>query len=570
MRDFALYLLGVNMQWLNTLLFDPNSIAHIVLVYLSIIAIGLAIGRLKFFGISLGSIVVLFVGLVFSYFGVRVNPNVLAFAKDFGLIIFIFYIGLQVGPSFFSSFKSVGVVLNALMIFGWLLGIAITIGMFFVFSDTISLQEILGVHYGAVTNTPGLGATQEALAQLGVVSNEITAAYACAYPLGLTGIIGVSIFLRWFFKVDMAEEDRHWDIEEREINQAPVSYHIYITNHLLDGKTISESHERIPRPFICSRVMHEGKITSPLPETVLHVGDTIRVVSTPEHRRDIIAAFGKEDEKINLETAHSPLVRRRLLVTKSSLGGKTISDLSLASNDGVNITRVFRAGTELFPYANLHIQVGDVIQCVGPENAVKRMEGRLGNQAKHLDQPNIAAIFLGMTVGVLLGSLPFAIPGMPTPIKLGMAGGPLIIAILLGRYGASLRLSTYMTTSSNLMSREIGISLFLASVGLSAGDTFVQALVSGNGLLFALIGFCITIIPQIVVGILARVVCKLNYHSIIGLLIGLGTNSPILSYASTLSEKNAAPVAYSTVYPLAMFLRITTGQLILLAMWTYL
>lgn len=558
------------MQWLNTLLTDPNSIAHIVLVYMSIISIGLAIGRIKFFGISLGSIVVLFVGLAFSYFGVKVNSDVLSFAKDFGLIIFIFYIGLQVGPSFFSSFKSVGVVLNSLMVFGWVLGIAITIGLFFLFFGTVSLPEVLGAHYGAVTNTPGLGATQEALKQLGYVSSDITAAYACAYPLGLTGIIGVSIFLRWLFKVDMAEEDRHWDVEEREINQAPVSYHIYITNHLLDGVTITQAHERITRPFICSRVMHAGEITSPLPDTVLHVGDTIRVVSTPQHRRDIIAAFGKEDLRINLETTHTPLVRRRILITKSSLGGKTIDDLSsLANTDGVNITRVFRAGTEIFPYANLHIQVGDVLQCVGPENAIKRMEGRLGNQAKHLDQPNIAAIFMGMTIGIIFGSIPFAIPGMPTPIKLGMAGGPLIIAILLGRYGASWHLSTYMTTSSNLMSREIGISLFLASVGLSAGETFVHALVSGNGLLFALIGFCITIIPQVIVGIIARVFCKLNYHSIVGLLIGLGTNSPILSYASTLSEKNAAPVAYSTVYPLAMFLRITAGQLILLGMWTY-
>lgn len=558
------------MQWLNTLLTDPNSIAHIVLVYMSIISIGLAIGRIKFFGISLGSIIVLFVGLAFSYFGVKVNSDVLSFAKDFGLIIFIFYIGLQVGPSFFSSFKSVGVVLNSLMVFGWVLGIAITIGLFFLFFGTVSLPEVLGAHYGAVTNTPGLGATQEALKQFGYVSGDITAAYACAYPLGLTGIIGVSIFLRWLFKVDMAEEDRHWDVEEREINQAPVSYHIYITNHLLDGVTITQAHERITRPFICSRVMHAGEITSPLPDTVLHVGDTIRVVSTPQHRRDIIAAFGKEDLRINLETTHTPLVRRRILITKSSLGGKTINDLSsLANTDGVNITRVFRAGTEIFPYANLHIQVGDVLQCVGPENAIKRMEGRLGNQAKHLDQPNIAAIFMGMTIGIIFGSIPFAIPGMPTPIKLGMAGGPLIIAILLGRYGASWHLSTYMTTSSNLMSREIGISLFLASVGLSAGETFVHALVSGNGLLFALIGFCITIIPQVIVGIIARVFCKLNYHSIVGLLIGLGTNSPILSYASTLSEKNAAPVAYSTVYPLAMFLRITAGQLILLGMWTY-
>ncbi len=557
------------MQWLNTILTDPMSVTHSVVMYMAMISIGLAIGRIKFFGVALGSIVVLFVGLVFGHFGVKLDPQIMAFAKDFGLIIFVFYIGLQVGPSFFSSFKSVGVKLNGLMIFGILVSVFLTIGLFFVFSDVVTLPQILGVHFGAVTNTPALGATQEALNQMNYTGESIAVAYACAYPMGLTGIVLVSIILRKLFKADLAEEDRAWETEEREISQAPVFYHIYVTNHMLAGLTLAEVHQRIPRPFVCSRILHKGEISSVFPETVLEVGDTVRIVSTPEHRRSIIAAMGKEDERIDLVLPNSPVVRKRLVVTRPEVCGKTVEEITFSHVEGINVTRVWRAGTELFADDQMHVQPGDILQCVGPENAIKRMEARVGNNQKNLEQPNIGAIFMGMTVGVLFGSIPFAFPGMPTPIKLGMAGGPLIIAILMGRYGASLRLSTYTTNSSNLMVREIGLSLFLATVGVTAGSTFVDSIVSGNGALFALIGVMITIIPQLIVGMVARWACHMNYHSIIGLLVGLGTNSPILGYVSTLSEKNAAAVSYSTVYPLAMFIRIISGQLILIAMWAF-
>lgn len=557
------------MDWFYSLLTDTSSIAHTALIYTAIITLGLALGRIKVKGISLGVIGVLFVGLFFAHFGAKVDPEVLGFTRDFGLIIFIFFVGLQVGPSFFSSFKSVGLVLNGLMLLTVFTGIAITIILFFVFQDQISLAQILGVHYGSITCTPGLGATKEALAEMGYHGEDIAIGYACAYPLGLVTIIGVAILLRVLFHVDLAEEDKHWEDEEIEINQAPVVFHVYITNHTLDGLTIRECRRRIPRQFVCSRLLHRGEISSPFADTVLHYGDTIRIVATPDQKMDIVAAFGKEDERIDLATQHSPVDRQRVIITRDSMNGRTVADLEFADKDGVHITRIWRAGMELFPYAKMHLQVGDILQCVGPIDGIKRLAGIVGNHPKVLEQPNLAAIFLGITCGVLVGSIPLLIPGMPTPIKLGLAGGPLVISILLGRFGASLHLATYTSNAANLAVREIGISLFLASVGLTAGGTFVESLVAGNGLLYAGIGFAITFIPQILTGIVSRVFFKLNYHSILGLLIGACTNSPILAYAASLSEKSATAVAYSTVYPLAMFLRVVTGQIILVFMWSY-
>jgi putative transport protein len=328
------------MEWLNALLTNPDSIPHIAIVYATIITLGLALGRVKVKGISLGVIAVLFVGLIFSHFGVKINMDVLGFTRDFGLVLFIFFVGLQVGPSFFSSFKSVGVVLNSLMLLTIAVGVGLTILLYFIFSDTISLASMLGVHYGAITCTPGLGATQEALNQVGYQGEDIAIAYACSYPLGLVTIIGVSVLLRVLFKVDLAEEDRHWDVEEKEINQAPVVFHIYVTNHMLDGISIGEAHRRIPRPFIISRLMHRGEIVSPNAEFIIHHGDTIRVLATPADKMDIVAAFGKEDNRIDISTERSPLTRQRIIVTRDDMNGKTINDLSLAHSDGVNIVRL--------------------------------------------------------------------------------------------------------------------------------------------------------------------------------------------------------------------------------------
>ena len=557
------------MQWLTALFTNPDSIAHIILAYSIVVALGLALGRIRVFGVSLGVTFVLFAGLALNYFGLKVNPTVLGFIRDFGLIMFVFFIGLQVGPSFFSSFKSGGVVLNCLMILAVILSVAVTIILYFLFDDTISLAQMLGVHFGAVTNTPGLGATQEALAQLNYHGEDIAVGYACAYPLGVVSIIGTAIALRLIFRIDLKQEDKHWEAEEKASNHVSIFFHVVVANRALEARTIGSIRDFIGRPFICSRILHNGEITSPSADSLVHVGDTIRVVSAEENKDAIVAFFGEEDKKIDLATEHSPITSRRLVVTRQTINGTTISDLHLSHSDGVNITRVYRAGMQLFPYQNLHIQIGDELFCVGPENSVKRLADRVGNQVKRLEHPNLVTIFLGIAMGILFGSLPLAIPGMPVPLKLGLAGGPLIIAILLGRYGSLFRLVTYTTSSANLMMREIGIALFLASVGLAAGENFVAALLIGNGWLYVGLGLFVTIIPLLIVGIIARKFFHINYHSIVGLLAGATTDPPMLAYAATLSEKNSSAVAYSTVYPLAMFLRILTGQLILLAMWSF-
>lgn len=557
------------MDWLISLFSNPNSVAHILLVYSIVIALGMGLGRIKVFGVSLGVTFVLFTGLLLNYLGMKIDPTVLGFIRDFGLILFVFFIGLQVGPSFFSSFKSGGIVLNGLMILAVVLSVVVTIVLYFLFSDTVSLAQMLGVHYGAVTNTPGLGATQEALAQLNYQGEDIAVAYACAYPLGVVSIIGTAIALRFIFKIDMKEEDQHWEAEEKASNHVSIFFHVHVTNKALEGRKIGDIRAFIARPFICSRIQHNGEITSPNSDSVVHVGDLVRVVSGEENKDAIVAFFGEEDTKADLATEHSPITSKRLSVTRPEINGLTVGDLHLSHSDGVNITRVYRAGMQLFPYQNLHIQMGDELYCVGPINSIKRLEDRLGNKVKRLEHPNLIAIFIGIAIGILFGSLPIAIPGMPVPLKLGLAGGPLIIAILLGRFGSLFRLVTYTTSSANLMLRELGISLFLASVGLAAGENFVDALLVGNGPLYVVLGLLVTIIPLLTVGCIARHFFHINYHSIVGLMAGATTDPPTLAYAATLSEKNSSAVAYSTVYPLAMFLRILTGQLVLLVMWSF-
>lgn len=367
----------------------------------------------------------------------------------------------------------------------------------------------------------------------------------------------------------MKEEDRHWEAEEKAANHVSIFFHVKVANRALEGRSIAAIRAFIDRPFICSRILHEGEISSPNADSLVHVGDVVRVVSAEENKDAIVAFFGEENTEVDLATEHSPITSRNIIITRPEINGQTIGDLHLSHSDGVNITRVYRAGMQLFPYQHLHLQMGDQLYCVGPTNSVKRLETRLGNQVKRLEHPNLMAIFIGIALGIVFGSLPIALPGMPVPLKLGLAGGPLIVAILLGRFGSLARLVTYTTSSANLMLRELGISLFLASVGLAAGENFVQALLVGNGPLYVLLGLVVTIIPILVVGCIARHFFHINYHSIVGLLAGATTDPPTLAYASTLSEKNSSAVAYTTVYPLAMFLRILTGQLVLLLMWYF-
>lgn len=491
------------------------------------------------------------------------------FLRDFGLILFVFFIGLQVGPSFFASFKSGGIQLNFLTVLAVVLSILITVGLYFLLSDSVSLPQMLGVHFGAVTNTPGLGATQEALDMFGYVGENIAVGYACAYPLGVVGIIVSAILIRLIFRINVKEEERLWEEAEKDSNNVPIYFHVEITNAAVDGKTIREVRHIIGRSFICSRVLHEGVISSPGPDTIIHCADKLRIVSNADDKDAILTFFGREDTEVDLATEHSPLITRTILVSREEVNGIRLAELHLSKMDGVNITRIFRAGMTLFPYQNLHLQMGDQVYCVGPERAIARLAAVLGNQVKKLDHPNIISVFLGIAVGIILGYLPLAIPGMPVPLKLGLAGGPLIVAILLGYWGPHIRLVTYTTHSANLMLREMGIALFLASVGLSAGGKFVSALLEGNGLLYIGSGLVITIVPLLIIGVIARIKFKLNYHSIVGLLAGATTDPPTLAYANTLSEKDCSAIAYSTVYPLAMFLRILTGQLVLILLWGF-
>lgn len=557
------------MDWLRALFTDTNAVAHIILVYALVVALGTLLGRIKVAGISLGVTFVLFVGLAAGHFGLTVPEPVLFFIRDFGLTLFIFFVGLQVGPSFFSSFKSGGLVLNLLTVMIVLLGIVVTVALWFLLKDWVSLPQMLGVHYGAVTNTPGLGATQEALDLLHYEGENIAVAYACAYPLGVVGAIFSAVLLRKIFSIDLAEEDKHWETEEKEHNREPIFFHVEVTNPAVAGKSLGAIREFTGRSFICSRILSKGELSSPTAETVVQEGDVLRIVAAPEDRLPVTAFFGGEKQGVDLATEKSPLATRTILITREKFNGMTLKALALNQMDGVNITRVFRAGMTLFPYSNLHLQVGDQVYCVGPEPALQRLETLLGNKMKKLYHPNIFTIFVGLAFGIVLGSIPIAVPGMPAPLKLGLAGGPLIVAILLGRFGNFARLVTYTTQSASLMMREIGISLFLASVGLAAGESFVAAITQGNGLLYVLLGLFVTLIPLIVVGIVARKVYRINYHSIVGLMAGATTDPPALAYAATLSEKNSSSVAYSTVYPLAMFLRILTGQLLLVLLWGF-
>lgn len=558
------------MNWLSQLFLNPDSIGHIVFVYGLVIALGTYLGHIKVLGVSFGVTCVLFVALLINYAGIRVNPTVLSFLRDFGLIFFVYLMGLQVGPSFFNSFKHEGVHLNVLTVFSVIVSIAVTIALFFMLGGTITLPQILGVHFGAITNTPGLGATQEALDVMGYQGESIAVAYACAYPLGVVATILSLIALRYLFSVDLKEEDKRILDEESAANTAPIYFQLELQNSRLEGITIHEARRLIGRSFICSRVLHEGTISSPTGNSVLHVGDIMRLVSEPDDKEALLAFFGRETPDVDLANdKHSPVCSALIRVTRENVNGTRVRDLHLSRLDGVNITRVYRNGIQLFPHKALRLQLGDKVYCVGPERSIARLASLLGNQLQKLDHPNIIVIFLGILLGVLIGSVPLAIPGIPVPLKLGLAGGPLIVAILLGYYGPRIKLVTYTTYSANLMLREIGIAIFLASVGLSAGENFVNALLHGNGPLYVLLGLAVTVIPCLVTGAFARLRFRMNFHHIMGMLAGANTNVPALAYAGMQSETNAALVAYSTVYPLALFLRILTGQLILVALWSF-
>lgn len=557
------------MDWLINLFTTTDSVAHIVLLYAIVIAVGVYLGKIKIGGISIGVTFVLFAGIAAGHIGFTAPTNILSFLQEFGLILFVFMIGLQVGPSFLESFRKGGITLNLLSTVMVVLNVIVMFACYYIFFDTSdpkNLPMMVGTLYGAVTNTPGLGAANETLYSIfdrGEVP-QIASGYACAYPLGVLGIIGATIAIKYIFGIKLEKEEEELAKEEEDNDDVkPHFMDLEVTNLYLEGKTLAQVHNFLNRDFVCSRILHDGHVSIPNGSTIFHIGDKLFVVCAENDAEAIIAFIGPTIN-VDWKKQDEPMVSKRILVTRSSINGKTLGQMHFSSAYGVNVTRVTRQGMDLFAIPSLSLQVGDRIMVVGPEDAVNRVAAVMGNSIKRLDAPNIATIFVGVFIGILFGSIPVAIPGIPVPIKLGIAGGPLIIAILIGRYGYKVHLVTYTTTSANMMLREIGLMLFLASVGIKAGDGFLETVIQGDGVKYVYTGFLITIIPILIIGIIARKKYKFNYCTIMGMIAGTYTDPPALAYANSICSKEAPSIGYSTVYPLSMFLRIFTAQIIVL------
>ncbi len=554
------------MEWINELLWGQG-IAHSFLLLSVVIAVGILCGKIKIFGISLGITMVLFVGIILSHFGFTINSEINHFFKEFGLILFVYSVGLQVGPGFFSSFKKGGITLNMLAVGIVLLGVTVTLIIHYV--TGIPMQTMVGILSGAVTNTPGLGAAQQAFADThGSVDDTIALGYAVAYPLGVVGIILSILAIKGIFKVSMEKEQEELKKEDEKSNNGAKTVSLVVKNPAVFEKTISEiSALSEHTSFVISRVWrHSNKqIEIVDANTVLHEDDKIFVITTSQDIDSIVSLIG---EVINMERKQwirleSQLINRRILITNPKLNGKKLGELQLRKIYGINITRIQRAGVELLATPSLALQVGDTVSVVGTDSAIASVEKVLGNSMKRLNEPNLVSIFIGIGLGMLLGSIPFVFPGIPQPVKLGLAGGPLIVAILLSRFGYKLKLLTYTTQSANLMLREVGITLFLACVGLGAGEKFVDTVVNG-GYAWIGYGFLITTIPLLIIGIIGRSVFKLNYLTLMGLIAGSTTDPPALAYSNATAGNDAPSVSYATVYPLTMFMRVLTAQLLIL------
>ena len=550
------------MDWLNSLFFGTG-VPHSIFILTLAIAGGISLSHhLKFKGITLGITWILFCAIAMSHFGMHLDPMVETFAKDFGLILFVYSIGLQVGPSFFSSFGKGGIKLNMLALSIVLLG-CVTAYVISLLSG-VDIATMTGVLFGAVTNTPGLGAAQQAFADItGNANPNIASGYAMAYPLGVVGIIAVILAMRWFFRIKLDKEEARV-MAESEVQKEVEFIDVLLTNPQVEGAHIRELGQLCHMNLIVSRLLRpNGEDELPDVETVLHVGDRIRVVVDKENEKSVLL-LGMETTLPTDHKAQAHLVSRHVIVTKPELNGKRIGDLNVRATYHVSITRIRRAGVELLATRDLYLQLGDRITVVGEERAVDKVESLFGNSTKRLDIPNLASIFLGIALGVLAGVVPIMLPGLAQPFKLGIAGGSLIIAILMSCFGPKMHIITYTTSSANLMIREIGIAMFLAAVGFGAGKTFVPTLLDG-GYVWIGYGVIITLLPLLLVGVVARLWLKLDYFTLMGLLAGSTTNPPALAYATTVSSANdRAAVAYSTVYPLTMFLRVLTGQLMIL------
>ena len=557
---------------MNELIFGTG-IAHTILLFALVIATGIYLGRFKVKGVSIGSTWILFVGILLSHFGFRADPHILSFMKDFGLILFVFSIGLQVGPGFFHTFRTGGLKMNLLAFLMVILAVGVTLSIHFITGE--DLRIMTGVMSGAVTNTPGLGAAQQTLSDAMSASgisqavvadstSSIASAYAVAYPLGVLGVIFLLIFFKAIFKVDIDKEKEALDNEGNEGGNA-IRASYQVCNPALFGMTVASLIKDDGDRFVISRISHGGVVETPGPATVLNEGDNVLVITSQAHEEAVKILFGKELEIPFSEwtAKKSSPVARKITITRSGLTGKKLRELNVRSLYGVTVTRVIRAGVELVANPNLYLQMGDTLLVVGDEEGIDKVARLFGNKASRLSHPNLVPIFFGIVIGVIFGSIPISFPGVPQPVKLGLAGGPLIISILLGYFGPKMKITTYTTVSANMMLREIGISFFLAAVGLGAGANFISAIVNG-GYWWILYGFLITVVPIIVTVLVARLALKLNFYQICGLLAGSTTNPPVLAFAQGAYGTDYTSVNYATVYPLSMFMRVLAAQLLIL------
>lgn len=559
------------MSWLIELITDNSSVAHAIFLYALVIAFGVILGKIKIFGISLGVTFVLFVGILAGHLNLTVDPQILNFIREFGLILFIFSIGLQVGPGFFSSFKKGGLILNGLAVLIIVLNIAVALSIYFGFGG-ISATDLVGVLSGAVTNTPGLGAAQQSLAEVqGASAAEaiqgMSMGYAAAYPLGVLGIILSMILVKAIFRIGIDKEQESLDNENEQSQLKPHVITLKVTNELIFNHTVKQVHDVIDRNYVISRMKKAstGEIIIPKSDTIIEKDDLLLIVISAQEEHVYESVIGHKID-MQWDMNNGPAVSRRILVTKSEYSGRKIGSLRLHMGYKLNVTRVNRAGVDLLANPNLALQIGDRLTVVGNIDDINRLAERMGNSVKRLNQPNMFTMFFGILLGIILGSIPIAFPGMSVPMKLGLAGGPLIMAILISCFGYKVKLVTYTSSAASLMLREIGICLFLASVGIAAGGNFAETVFNATGLRWVIYGFFITFLPLLIVGLLARYKYKLNYFSIMGLLSGSYTDPPALAYSNKTANNDAPAVAYSTVYPLTMFLRVISAQILILAL----
>ncbi len=563
------------MEWLVNLFTSPDGVAHTVLLLAAVIFVGVLLGKIKIQGMSLGQTWILFAGIFAGHIGFTTDVNLLAFLLDFGLVLFLFGIGLQEGPGFFENFGKGGIKLNLLAVCLIVLNVVVMFACYYIFFEPskYNMAMITGTLCGAATNTAAMGAANEALNAVAVHNGAlkdigIANSFACAFPLGVIGMILAVIAVRYICRISMKKEEEEWErtMDNANPQETPYAMALCAENPAISGRTILELDSLLKRDIVVISMYHNGKFIVPQSKTIINNGDDLYIVCAESDAEAIKALIGPETDR-NFEERKNhkmPMISKNVVVTSTKINGKTLSRMHFSRVYGVNITCIIRQGITLFASKNHHFHIGDVVTVVGPNENVQRVEELLGNSVKSLNSPNIATIFIGISIGIIFGQIPIMLPDMPVALKLGVAGGPLIIAIFMGRFGHRLKFVTYTSTSANLMLREVGLALFLACVGIKAGANFVDTIVAGDGLKYIICGFFITVVPILIVCPIAWKKMKINFCSITGLVAGAYTDSPALAFTNSLCSNEAPNLAYSSVYPLSMFLRILVAQIIIL------